>query len=83
VAAGDLDRLQRILDQHPSVESGTSRIIGDRPSFTVIRRDIILKIAEIVERAGTQLAGPTRLMYISAQAGMDAGRVARLEARER
>jgi MscS family membrane protein len=94
-----LDRVQRMLDQHPSIESGTSRIrvanfadaafelelwayvtTGDWASLTVVRQDIILKIAEIVERAGTQLAGPTRLMYISAQAGMDAGKVPGLEA---
>ena len=94
-----LDRVQRMLDQHPSIESGTSRIrvadfadaafelelwayvtTGDWASLTVVRQDIVLKIAEIVERAGTQLAGPTRLMYISAQAGMGTGKVAGLEA---
>ncbi len=83
-----LDGVQRMLDQHPSIESGTSRIrvadfagaafelelwayakTGDWTEFTVIRQDVILKIAEIVEAAGTRLAAPTRLTYLSGDAG--------------
>ena len=40
--------------------------------FTAIRQDIILKIAEIVEAAGTRFAGPTQLTYLSSEAGVDA-----------
>jgi MscS family membrane protein len=84
-----LDGVQRMLDEHPSIESGGSRIrvasfagaafemelwayvkTGDWAQFTVIRQDVILKIAEIVEAAGTQLAAPTRLTYVT-----EAGRV--------
>jgi MscS family membrane protein len=78
------DRVQRMLDEHPWVEPGTSRIrvddvsnaafnmelwayikTGDWAQFTGIRQDVILKIAEIIEASGTQLAAPTRLMYLS------------------
>ena len=40
--------------------------------FTAIRQDVILKIAEIVEAAGTRFAGPTQLTYLSSDAGVDA-----------
>jgi MscS family membrane protein len=45
---------------------------GDWTEFTAIRQDIILKIAEIVEAAGTRLAAPTQLTYLSSDAGIDA-----------
>jgi MscS family membrane protein len=45
---------------------------GDWTDFTAIRQDVILKIAEIVEAAGTQFAAPTRLAYLSRDAGVDA-----------
>jgi MscS family membrane protein len=45
---------------------------GDWTEFTVIRQDVILKIAEIVEAAGTRLAAPTQLTYLSGDAGIDA-----------
>lgn len=79
-----LDGVQHLLDEHPFIESGTSRIrvadfagaafemelwayvkTGDWVQFTAIRQDIILGIAEIIEAAGTRLAAPTRLTYIS------------------
>ncbi len=34
---------------------------SDWTQFTVVRQDVILKIAEIVEAAGTRLAAPTQL----------------------
>jgi hypothetical protein len=37
----------------------------DWTQFTTIRRDMILKTAEIIEPAGTQLAALTRLTYVS------------------
>jgi len=37
---------------------------GDWTEFTAIRQDVLLKIAEIVEAAGTRLAAPTRLTYL-------------------
>ena len=45
---------------------------GDWTEFTAIRQDVILKIAEIVEAAGTRLAAPTQLTYLSDDAGIDA-----------
>jgi len=45
---------------------------GDWAEFTGIRQDVILKIAEIVESAGTRLAAPTRLTYVSGDANIDA-----------
>jgi MscS family membrane protein len=84
-----LDRVQKMLNEHPSVESGTSRIrvadfagaafemelwayvkTGDWAQFTGIRQDVILKIAAIVESAGTRLAAPTRLTYVSTDVGV-------------
>src|SRR5262249_1174737 len=84
-----LSGVQQMLNEHPMVESGTSRIrvadfagaafemelwayvkIGDWAQFTGIRQEIILKIAEIVESAGTRFAAPTRLTYVSTDAGI-------------
>jgi MscS family membrane protein len=44
--------------------------IGDWAQFTGIRQDVLLKIADIVEAAGTRFAAPTRLTYVT-----EAGRV--------
>ena len=43
---------------------------GDWREFTAIRQDVILNIAEIVEAAGTQLAAPTQLTYLSRDSGI-------------
>ena len=43
---------------------------ADWAAFTVIRQDVILKIAEIVEAAGTRFAAPTQLTYLSTDAGI-------------
>jgi MscS family membrane protein len=88
-----LDRVQSMLDEHPAIESGTSRVrvadfagaafelelfaygkTGDWAEFTAIRQDVMLKIAEIVEAAGTRLAAPTQLTYLSRDAGVDVER---------
>ena len=79
-----LNRVQQMLNEHPFIESGSSRIriadfagaafgmelwayvkTGDWADFTGIRQDVLLKITEIVESAGTRLAAPTRLTYVS------------------
>ena len=39
--------------------------------FTAIRQDVILKIVEIVEAAGTGFAAPTQLAYVSRDTGID------------
>jgi MscS family membrane protein len=44
---------------------------GDWTEFTAIRQDVILKIAEIVEAAGTSFAAPTQLTYLSRDTGLD------------
>jgi MscS family membrane protein len=44
---------------------------GDWAEFTKIRQEIILKIVEIVEAAGTRFAAPTSLTYISGDGGVD------------
>jgi MscS family membrane protein len=86
-----LDRVQSMLNEHPGIEFGTSRVrvagfagaafelelfaygkTGDMAEFTVIRQDVILKIAEIVEAAGTRFAAPTQLTYLSNDTGIDA-----------
>ncbi len=83
-----LERVQSMLDEHPSIESGTSRVrvndfagaafdlelfayakTGDWMQFTAIRQDVILNIAEIVETAGSRLAAPTQLTYLSRDKG--------------
>jgi MscS family membrane protein len=85
-----LDRVQNMLNEHPRIEIGSSRIrvtdfagaafdmelfaygkTGDWAELTAIRQDVILKIAEIIEAAGTRLAAPTRLTYLSNDAGVD------------
>ena len=83
-----LDRVQKMLDDHPAIESETSRVrvngfagaafelelfaygkTSDWAEFTAIRQDVILKIAGIVEAAGTRFAASTRLNYLSTDAG--------------
>ena len=44
---------------------------GDWTEFTAIRQDVILKIAEIVEAAGTGFAAPTQLAYLVRDSGVD------------
>jgi len=51
---------------------------SDWAEFTVIRQDVILKIAEIVETAGTRFAAPTQLTYLSGDAGVDLEKVNRV-----
>ena len=88
-----LDRVQSMLDSHPSIESGSSRIrlndfagaafelelfaygkTGDWMQFTAIRQDVILKVAEIVESAGAQFAGPTQLTYLAGDTPVGLGK---------
>ena len=88
-----LDRVQSMLNEHPAIESGTSRIrvndfagaafelelfayakTGDWMQFTAIRQDVILKIAEIVEAAGTRFAGPTQLTYLAGDEAIGPGK---------
>jgi MscS family membrane protein len=85
-----LDGVQRMLDEDPAIESGSSRLrvtnfasgafelelfafvkTGDFGEFTGIRQEILLKIAGIVEAAGTRFAAPTRLTYQSKDLGVD------------
>jgi len=47
---------------------------SDWAELTAIRQDVILKIAGIVEAAGTRLAAPTQLTYQSKDPGVDADR---------
>ena len=44
---------------------------GDWAQLTVIRQEVILKIAEIVEASGTRFAAPTQLAYLSKDKGID------------
>jgi MscS family membrane protein len=86
-----LGGVQKMLDEDPAVESGSSRLrvtnfagaafelelfafvkTGDFREFTGFRQEIILKIAGIVESAGTRFAAPTRLTYQSEDPGIDA-----------
>lgn len=85
-----LDRVQKMLDQHPAIEPKSCRLrvasfagasfqmelfayakTGDGAEFTVIRQDVLLKIAEIVEASGTKLAAPTQLAYLSPDKGVE------------
>jgi MscS family membrane protein len=85
-----LDSIQSMLNEHPGIEQGTSRVrvddfagaaydvelfaygkTGNWLEFTAIRQDVILKIAEIVQGAGARFAAPTRLTYLSSEAGVD------------
>jgi MscS family membrane protein len=42
---------------------------GDWAQFTAIRQEVILKIADTVEAAGTRFAAPTQLTYLSTEGG--------------
>jgi MscS family membrane protein len=84
-----LDGVEKMLNEDPTVESGSSRLrvtnfsgaafelelfafvkTGDMREFTGYRQEILLKIAEIVEAAGTRFAAPTRLTYQSIDPGV-------------
>jgi MscS family membrane protein len=47
---------------------------SDWTELTAIRQDVMLKIAAIVEAAGTRFAAPTRLMYLNPDPGLDVGK---------
>ena len=47
---------------------------SDWSELTAIRQDVILKIAGIVEAAGTRFAAPTRLTYQSTDLSVDTDR---------
>jgi len=85
--------VQSMLNEHPMIESGTSRLrvsaiagaafefelwaygkTGDWAEFTAIRQDVLLKIAEIVEAAGTRFAGPTQLTYLAGDMIIEPGK---------
>src|SRR3984885_4062980 len=89
-----LDGVERMLNEDPAVESGSSRLrvtnfagaafelelfafvkTGDMREFTGFRQEIILKIAGIVESAGTGFAAPTRLTYQPKDPGLDPEKV--------
>jgi len=44
----------------------------DFATFTAMRQDVMLKIAEVVEASGTRFAAPTQLTYFSSDPGVDA-----------
>jgi MscS family membrane protein len=92
-----LDGVQKMLDEDPAVESGSSRLrvtsfagaafelelfafvkTGDFGKFTGFRQEIILKIAGIVESAGTRFAAPTRLTYQAKDPGLDTGKASEI-----
>ena len=85
-----LDSVQRVFDEDPLIESGTSRVritnfegaafqlelfafgkTSDWTQLTAIRQEIILKIAGIVEAAGTGFAAHTQLTYQTKDPGLD------------
>ena len=88
-----LEGVQRLLDQHPEIESDNCRVrvksfvgaafefeffaygkTGDMAQLTLIRQDLVLKIAEIVEASGTRFAGPTQLAYLARDKGIPAAK---------
>ena len=90
-----LDRIESLLNQHPSVEGKTCRVrvasfsgaafqlelfafikTGDMAEFTLIRQELILKIAEIVETCGSGFAGATQLAYVSVDKGLETEKAA-------
>jgi MscS family membrane protein len=85
-----LDGVERMLNEDPAVESGSSRLrvtnfagaafelelfafvkTGDMREFTGFRQEILLKIAGIVQSAGTGFAAHTQLNYQSKDPGLD------------
>ena len=49
------------------------RMTSAWPEFLEIREDVLLKVMEIVERAGTRLALPTEIHYVSGEQGASDG----------
>ena len=56
---------------------------GDWIEFTVIRQQVILNIAEIVEASGAGCAAPTQLAYLSKDKGVDSQKAMRCANGER
>ncbi|HET8540084.1 MAG TPA: mechanosensitive ion channel family protein [Anaeromyxobacter sp.] len=57
-------RLTALLESSLNVEAMAWFQTADWNEFTVIRQDLLLRFMEIVERAGTSLAFPTRTVHL-------------------
>jgi MscS family membrane protein len=81
-----LESVRRLLEEHPRVETASSRIrlvdfgaqavelelfayilTADGATFLAVREELLLKIAEIVESAGTSFSRPTDFVYLGKQ----------------
>jgi len=86
-----LEGIRKCLQEHPKVESGTSRVrfirfggssldleifayvlLKDFAAVLEVQEDLLLRIMDIIERAGTGRALPSQTTYLAKDLGSDA-----------
>jgi MscS family membrane protein len=66
-------------DSALNVEVNAYVVTTDWQEFLEVREDILLRMMEIIERAGTAIAFPSRTLYLSRDSGQDVDKVHAVE----
>jgi MscS family membrane protein len=64
-------RFAELANSSLNVEIFSYLLTTDQGEFTAIREDLLLRIMEIVDKAGTGFAFPSRTMYVTRDPGLD------------
>jgi len=64
-------RLAELAVSSLNVEIFSYLLTTDQAEFTAIREDLLLRVMDIVDKAGTGFAFPSRTMYVTRDAGLD------------
>jgi MscS family membrane protein len=67
-------RFVEFQESAPSLELFCYILTRDTPEFNAIREDVLFRIMQIVEQAGTGLAFPSRTVYMTRDPGLDNAR---------
>ena len=72
-------RLAAVEKSALNLEVSSYVLTTDTNEFNAIREDLLLRIMEIVRKSGSDFAFPSQTLYMTRDAGLDAGRVAAAE----
>jgi MscS family membrane protein len=67
-------RLLRFGQQSVDLEVFSYVLTNDYPEFLAIQEDLLLRIMDLIQKAGTSLAFPSQTLYLGKDAGMDQDR---------
>jgi MscS family membrane protein len=67
-------RLLRFGQQSADLEVFSYVLTNDYPEFLAIQEDLLLRIMDLIQKAGTSLAFPSQTLYLSKDAGKDQDR---------